>query len=56
MEPNSPGTSVPGVPQGGKEGTPPLDYLNNYLHKNPQQHEDPPNTPVGLPAGTGRIY
>ena len=41
MEVKSPGWYGPGVPQGGKEGTPPLDYLNNYLHKNnkkQQQH------------------
>ena len=29
----------PGVPQGGKEGTPPLDYLNNYLHKNNKKQQ-----------------
>ena len=34
--------------QGGKEGTPPLDYLNNYLHKNTKHLNRTGSNSVGL--------
>ena len=56
---NSPG-GIRGKAQGGKEGTPPLDYLNNYLHKNTKHLNRTGSnslalTRTGVPAGTVRI-
>ena len=45
----------PGVPQVGKEGIPSSGLPEYSLHNNHQQHEQTPNTPFGLPAGTVRI-